>query len=112
MGQKLVTIKFNAGSSSDLWDPSLNPEFKVEISGSSGWQVQSNYYPDLVKMSNLPVNLGSLQTLTTGIIQGLIQNNRNIAFLADDSVDKWRIQFRESFLTEGGWQMLASGSFN
>lgn len=112
MGQKLVAIKFNVGSSSDLWDPNLGPDFKVEVSGSTGWQVQNNYYPDLTKTSNPPVELGNSQPLTNALLQSLIQNNQTAAFLVDDSVDKWRISFREKFLTEDNWKYLASGSFN
>ena len=111
MGQKLVTIKFSVGSSSDLWDPNLSPDFEIEISGSSGWQSQSSYYPNLNKVNDPPVNLGDLQPLTNTMLQGLIKNNQSAAFLVDDSVTRWRINFREKFLTEGNWELLAEGTF-
>ena len=32
MGQKLVSIKFNAGSSPNLWNLKYKPDFKIEVS--------------------------------------------------------------------------------
>lgn len=111
MGQKLVTIKFNPGSSPNLWDSNLNVNFLVEVSGSSGWNQQSSYYPNLTTMNNLPVNLGTQGSLTDSVVRNLIKNNRVAAFLVDDSVAKWRVSFKENFLTEGTWEVLTSGSF-
>ena len=114
MGQKLVTIKFNAGSSSNLWNPELRPDFKVQVSpDGSDWSTEiTQYYPDLARMTRLPVNLGSPQPLSNSFLQSMIRNNQSVAFLVDDSISQWRIQFSDGFLTGDEPEILTSGSFN
>ena len=82
MGQKLVTIKFEQGSSSIFWNQKYNLVFKIEISRnySTIWEDITNdiyYCIDLVNSYPvispvLPDNLGT-ERLTNSRLRKIIQ---------------------------------------
>lgn len=112
MGQKLVSIKFDAGSSPNLWNLRYSPEFRLEISSGSNWQLVENYYPRITGTPvTYPVNVAETKTLTNSVIRDSIKNNKRIAFLVEDEIKNWRITMQDTFLTEGSVEILSSGSF-
>lgn len=112
MGQKLVSIKFDAGSSPNLWNLRYNPEFRLEISSGSNWQLVENYYPRITGTPvTYPVDIAETRPLTNSVIRDSIKNNKRIAFLVEDGISKWQIKMQDKFLTEGDLEIIASGSF-
>lgn len=112
MGQKLVSIKFDAGSSPTLWNLRYNPEFSLEILSGSNWQPVENYYPRITETPvTYPVNVVETRALTNSVIRDSIKNNKRIAFLVEDEINSWRITMQDTFLTEGSVEILGSGSF-
>ena len=113
MGQKLVSIKFNAGSSPNLWNLKYKPDFKIEVSeNGTDWNSIKNYYPKITgEQVDYPVDVATVRPLTSSIIQESIQTNKRIAFLVEDEINNWRITMQDTFLTEGSVEILNSGSF-
>lgn len=116
MGQKLVYIQFEAGSSTSLWNPRYNPTFALEkLEYGEGnipvWRQVTEYFPGLADSLTQPVDFQNKQQLTSQVLRKLIQRNQKVAFLADDSEGRWRVRFQDQFLTGGQVQTLKSGTF-
>ena len=110
MGQKLVSIKFNPGSSTVLWNPEYSPNFLIQSSNDgTTWEQITEYYPKITEPVTFPVDTQLVEQLTDSVIKKAIQQNQKIAFLVDDSSLLWRVQMRDNFLTGGEWERLQTG---
>lgn len=119
MGQKLVTIKFEQGSSSIFWNQKYNPVFKIEISGDQAtWEDITNdlyYCTNLINSHPvippvLPDSLGT-ERLTNSRLRKMIQKNQALNFFVDDDIFYYRISYKDDFLTTGQWEELNSGNW-
>lgn len=112
MGQKLVYVAFNSGSSPNLWNPNYSPEFKIEVSttGVGNWTQIQEYCPNIPRSINFPVDT-TTRPVTNFDVQNLIKTNQGLAFFVEDGVTYWRILLKDKFLTAGEWETLNSGSF-
>lgn len=103
MGQKLVSVVFTSGSTPQLWSPGYSPRFRLEVSGSQGWQSQENYYINLTgSVLQDPVELGPTNTLTGNILKTFIRDKKRVSFLVDDEVSRWRVSVFENVLAPEG----------
>ena len=99
MGQKLVSVTFTPGSTSQLWELGYSPKFRLEVSGSQGWILQERYYANLTdSLLPEPITLGAEKTLTNDLLKTFIRDKKRVAFLVDDTVNRWRIGVQEEVL--------------
>lgn len=111
MGQKLVSIKFNPGSSPELWSSdTVELQVQVRKSGST-WTNVTTYYPGLSNMASLPVDLQTEAAVNNTVLKGLAKSNQKLVIKVDDAVTQWQVLFKDKFLTDGDWKPLTSGSF-
>lgn len=117
MGQKLVTIKFEQGSSSIFWNQKYNPVFKIEISRDGGTWIDVSNLEYCLRLLNIQPSAPILpevlvtEQLTNSKLRKIIQKGQSLAFFVDDDIFYYRISFKDDFLTTGQWEELNRGDW-